>query len=274
MAMTTTTTSRTKAPVMLIPLGVLALGAIFSGMIWYNASSATDAKVRDLVRHGSRAAAAAPRPDGEAARRRTAPTEATGGPPRPTTRPRLPRPNMPRPDATERPACATEGHGGHDPRQAVGRHAAPKGAIFMAPDNHRDPRGARRAGMGQGFALHRHADRFRAGLAVLYQDPEPAGRLAAQQRPLYLFLLNKWYFDELYDVIFVRPARGWATSCGRRATAMSSTGRSTAWRMGIIPFFTRLAGRAQSGYLFHYAFAMVLGIVLLVTWMTLSGGAH
>ena len=36
---------------------------------------------------------------------------------------------------------------------------------------------------------------------------------------------------------------------------------------------TRLAGRAQSGYLFHYAFAMVLGIVALVTWMTLFGGA-
>ena len=43
--------------------------------------------------------------------------------------------------------------------------------------------------------------------------------------------------------------------------------------MGIIPFFTRLAGRAQSGYLFHYAFAMVLGIVALVTWMTVFGGA-
>jgi NADH-quinone oxidoreductase subunit L len=43
--------------------------------------------------------------------------------------------------------------------------------------------------------------------------------------------------------------------------------------MGIIPALTRLAGRAQSGYLFHYAFAMVLGIVALVTWMTLFGGA-
>ena len=42
--------------------------------------------------------------------------------------------------------------------------------------------------------------------------------------------------------------------------------------MGIIPFFTRLAGRAQSGYLFHYAFAMVVGIVLLITWATLAIG--
>jgi NADH-quinone oxidoreductase subunit L len=44
--------------------------------------------------------------------------------------------------------------------------------------------------------------------------------------------------------------------------------------MGIIPFFTRLAGRAQSGYIFTYALAMVLGIAVFITWMTLSGGAH
>ena len=43
--------------------------------------------------------------------------------------------------------------------------------------------------------------------------------------------------------------------------------------MGIVPFFTRLAGRAQSGYLFTYAFWMVLGIVFLVSWMTIRGGA-
>ena len=44
--------------------------------------------------------------------------------------------------------------------------------------------------------------------------------------------------------------------------------------MGIIPLFTRLAGRAQSGYIFTYAFAMVIGIVLFVSWMTFTGGAE
>ena len=44
--------------------------------------------------------------------------------------------------------------------------------------------------------------------------------------------------------------------------------------MGIMPFFTRLAGRAQSGYIFTYAFAMVIGIAVLVTWMTMTGGAN
>ena len=44
--------------------------------------------------------------------------------------------------------------------------------------------------------------------------------------------------------------------------------------MGIIPFFTRLAGRFQSGYIFSYAFAMVIGLALLITWITIGGGAH
>ena len=42
--------------------------------------------------------------------------------------------------------------------------------------------------------------------------------------------------------------------------------------MGIVPWFTRLAGRAQSGYLFHYAFAMVIGLVFLTLWLGLGAG--
>ena len=42
--------------------------------------------------------------------------------------------------------------------------------------------------------------------------------------------------------------------------------------MVFIPLLTKLAGRAQSGYIFTYAFAMVLGIVVLITWMTLGAG--
>ncbi len=44
--------------------------------------------------------------------------------------------------------------------------------------------------------------------------------------------------------------------------------------MGMVPWLTRLAGRAQSGYVFTYAFAMVLGIVALLSIMILSGGTH
>jgi NADH-quinone oxidoreductase subunit L len=91
---------------------------------------------------------------------------------------------------------------------------------------------------------------------------------------LYLFLLNKWYFDEIYDAIFVRPARALGRFLWKRGDESTIDGTINGVAMGIIPFFTRLAGRAQSGYIFTYALAMVLGIVVLITWMTFSGGAH
>ena len=104
--------------------------------------------------------------------------------------------------------------------------------------------------------------------------PDIPGRLAANQRPLYLFLLNKWYFDELYDFAIVRPLKWLGSFLWRRGDGNVIDGSINGVAMGIVPFFTRLAGRAQSGYVFTYAFAMVLGIVALVTWMTLTGGSH
>ena len=105
-------------------------------------------------------------------------------------------------------------------------------------------------------------------------NPTVPGRLAANQRPLYLFFLNKWYFDEIYNVIFVRPAFMIGRFLWKRGDGDAIDGTLNGVAMGIIPFLTRLAGRAQSGYIFTYAFAMVIGIAVLVTWMTMSGGAH
>jgi len=98
--------------------------------------------------------------------------------------------------------------------------------------------------------------------------------LAENQRPLYLFLLNKWYFDEIYDAIFVTPAKKLGAFLWKRGDGNVIDGSINGVAMGIIPFFTRLAGRAQSGYIFTYAFSMVIGIAVLVTWMTFVGGAE
>jgi NADH-quinone oxidoreductase subunit L len=115
------------------------------------------------------------------------------------------------------------------------------------------------------------------GLAVAFWfyilNPEMLKRLAENQRPLYLFLKNKWYFDELYDAIFVGPAKWIGAVLWKRGDGNVIDGSLNGVALGIIPFFTRLAGRAQSGYIFTYAFAMVLGIAIFVTWMTLTGGA-
>ncbi len=116
------------------------------------------------------------------------------------------------------------------------------------------------------------------GFAVAFQfyirNPKLPGQLAEQQAPLYRFLLNKWYFDELYDVLFVRSAKALGRLLWKRGDGDIIDGTLNGIAMGIVPFFTRLAGRAQSGYIFTYAFAMVLGIVGLITWMSIAGGTH
>ena len=104
--------------------------------------------------------------------------------------------------------------------------------------------------------------------------PDLPARLAANQAPLYRFLLNKWYFDELYDVVFVRSSKAIGNFLWKRGDQNVIDGTLNGIALGIVPFFTRLAGRAQSGYIFTYAFAMVLGIAALITWMSIAGGTH
>jgi NADH-quinone oxidoreductase subunit L len=100
--------------------------------------------------------------------------------------------------------------------------------------------------------------------------PELPGLLAARLRPLYLFLLNKWYFDEFYDWALVRPAhylgRGlWKSGDGAVIDGVGPDGVAAAALV-----LARRASRLQTGYLYHYAFAMLIGITGLITWYILS----
>jgi NADH-quinone oxidoreductase subunit L len=148
------------------------------------------------------------------------------------------------------------------------------GAIFMGPDNHV-------LELAHESPVWVSLAPFMAmllGLAVAYlfyiRNPKLPAQLAEQQAPLYRFLLNKWYFDELYVVIFVRSAKALGALLWKRGDGDIIDGSLNGIAMGIVPFFTRFAGRAQSGYIFTYAFAMVLGIVGLITWMSIAGGTH
>jgi NADH-quinone oxidoreductase subunit L len=115
------------------------------------------------------------------------------------------------------------------------------------------------------------------GFAVAYQfyirRPDMPVELARSQEPLYRFLLNKWYFDEIYDFLLVNPTKrlGWIL-----------------WKFGdewVIDGFgpdgvsarvldvTRNVVRLQTGYLYHYAFAMLIGVAALITWFMFAG-AH
>jgi NADH-quinone oxidoreductase subunit L len=96
--------------------------------------------------------------------------------------------------------------------------------------------------------------------------------LANQQPLLYQFLLNKWYFDELYDLIFVRPTKWlgrflWKVGDGYIIDGFGPDGVS-AWVLDV----TRHVVRLQTGYLYHYAFAMLIGAAGLITWFMFGAG--
>ncbi len=111
------------------------------------------------------------------------------------------------------------------------------------------------------------------GIATAYLcysiDPGIPARLTLQYRAIYLFLLNKWYFDELYDRLFVKSAFSlgdglWKTGDGMIIDGLGPDGIAAATRE-----LAREASRLQTGYVYHYAFAMLIGVVALVTWYLL-----
>ncbi len=113
------------------------------------------------------------------------------------------------------------------------------------------------------------------GLALAYifyiAKPDTPRRLAASQPALYQFLLNKWYFDEIYNFIFVRPTMWLGKTLWKRGDGSIIDGTINGIAMGFVPFMTSILGRWQSGYLFHYAFAMFLGLAAMITWFTVGG---
>ena len=239
-------------PVMLVPLGVLALGAIFSGMLWYQdffgdrVGTFFHIPGAETAAHGEAAAPADHATDAPVTQATTDATRAA-------------------PAAADVAATAAN---------ATADHAAPAdvpapvgGAIYMHPDNH---------------VLHEahsvpkwvKVSPFIAMLIGLFtawmmyiRNPSAPARLAAHQAPLYRFLLNKWYFDELYDAVFVRPTKWLGRALWTGGDGRTIDGAINGLAMGLIPRLTRFAGRVQSGYLFHYAFGMVLGLVGLLIWV-------
>lgn len=109
------------------------------------------------------------------------------------------------------------------------------------------------------------------GIAVAYlfydRNPEIPDRLAARWRRLYLFSLNKGFVDELYERLFVRQLLRlgclfWKKGDEQGIDRFGPNGITSA-SLGI----ARLARRLQTGYVYHYAFAMLVGIVALTSWL-------
>ena len=110
-------------------------------------------------------------------------------------------------------------------------------------------------------------------LAVLYYVLAP-GLPAATARafkPIYLFLLNKWYFDELYDRLLVRPAFAIGRLLWKGVDGAVIDGTIDGTAKGVLWGTGRII-RLQTGYVYHYAFAMLIGVAAILTYFILAGG--
>jgi NADH-quinone oxidoreductase subunit L len=146
-----------------------------------------------------------------------------------------------------------------------------KGALYLGPGNHILE--AREDIPAFAKQLPTLLMVFGFFVAVLFYVLAPSipGRLARGAKPLYEFLLNKWYFDELYDMIFVRPAfwLGRLFWKGGDGAIIDRLGPD-----GVAARVVDVTGRVvklQSGYIYHYAFAMLVGLAAVITWYVASG---
>ena len=102
--------------------------------------------------------------------------------------------------------------------------------------------------------------------------PDIPAELARQHEVLYRFLLNKWYFDEIYDFIFVRPAKWLGRFLWKRGDGWLIDGFGPDGVSARVLDVTRNVVRLQTGYLYHYAFAMLIGAAAFITWFMFSSG--
>jgi NADH-quinone oxidoreductase subunit L len=108
------------------------------------------------------------------------------------------------------------------------------------------------------------------GIAVAYlcyiRQPSLPRQIADAVPAVYRFLFNKWYFDELYDWLFVEPAKRLGYRLWQTGDVTVIDGVGPDGVAARVLDITRQAVRLQSGYLYHYAFAMLIGVAALVTW--------
>ncbi len=146
-----------------------------------------------------------------------------------------------------------------------------KGALAHGPDNHIMHEIHNAPGWVQNSPFVMLVLGFLLAFWMYIRRPELPNQLAQSQPLLYRFLLNKWYFDEIYDRLFVRPAKGfgeflWKVGDGRIIDGLGPNGIAAR-----VVDITRGVVRFQTGYVYHYAFVMLVGVAALVSWYLMTG---
>jgi NADH-quinone oxidoreductase subunit L len=135
--------------------------------------------------------------------------------------------------------------------------------------------------------MHRHTDFVIAllptvamalGFAVAWlfyiRRPDLPAELARQHEVAYKFLLNKWYFDEIYDRIIVRPTLWLGRQLWKGGDGWLIDGFGPDGVSARVVDVTRNVVRLQTGYMYHYAFAMLIGVAAFITWFMFAAGGH
>ena len=112
------------------------------------------------------------------------------------------------------------------------------------------------------------------GIAWLYYISATwlPGAPARAFRPLYNFLLNAWYFDKLYDWLFVRPAFAIGRALWKKGDGALIDGLGPDGVSARVLATTARVVKLQTGYLYHYAFAMLIGVAIIITIFMFTGG--
>ena len=109
-----------------------------------------------------------------------------------------------------------------------------------------------------------------SGVALAYlaysMMPSIPGKVVSLFKPVHNFFFNKWYFDELYDAIFVKPSVKIGAVLWQRGDKATIDGFGPDGITAMVLRISQSASRLQSGYVYHYAFAMMIGIVVLLSW--------
>jgi NADH-quinone oxidoreductase subunit L len=112
---------------------------------------------------------------------------------------------------------------------------------------------------------------FLLALYMYVLRPDVPGKLATANPVLYRFLLNKWYFDEIYDFLFVKPSMWLGKFLWKKGDGLVIDGMGPDGISARVVDVTNRVVRLQTGYLYHYAFTMLIGVAGLVTWYLLRG---
>jgi len=92
-------------------------------------------------------------------------------------------------------------------------------------------------------------------------------QIANINKPLYQFLINKWYFDELYDVLFVKSSKKFGLFLWKFFDLKIIDGFGPDGISSLIKKFSVKANKFQSGYIYQYAFVMLIGFSALLTFL-------